>query len=393
MDRKIILSSGIPEIAVQKLEQLLNNIPQPSEDELHRLIEKYPTLLPIGPVAELISRPVLHGPKGDKFQPDILVRIEGSRYFDLIELKRSDLKAVEIFSDAEGGAPSKQPIYHKNIQRALTQIKEYDRVLQDSTVAQELQNILEAKVYFPRKFLICGTTTAFPNEIVRRKLAASHPEVTFLTWDEILAFGKEHMRILVPIVLPISPNLTGIAFTSRTSEASIHVSGLITGSGDSLIGINSLSAAIQLLAPEAEERLFERGKTLSEIAQDVSNKIDIRIGRLNHNADKETVFHDILNKVRNFHKLYPSRVTFEKAVMTLENLQEVTVFWDSYGLDTILTAKFKDETPEEGALSLTRGMLKSNYGYGFVEWVELRNELIAADAFGHLKPVERRKLL
>lgn len=68
----------------------------------------------------------------------------------------------------------------------------------------------------------------------------------------------------------------------------------------------------------------------------------------------------------------------------LQSLKEVSVFWDSWGLTTILSAKFDRDVDEKAAIELTHGMLASNYGYGFIEWANVGSELIAADAFTHV---------
>jgi hypothetical protein len=114
---------------------------------------------------------------------------------------------------------------------------------------------------------------------------------------------------------------------------------------------------------------------------------------MNHLTTIEEVEANIRRQMGSFSRKYPASVTFAEAMSALENLTNVTVFWDGYGLDTILTAEFRADVDEKGALALTRGMLFTNYGYGFIEWAQIGRELIAADAFtSQVAPGTRRPL-
>lgn len=135
-------------------------------------------------------------------------------------------------------------------------------------------------------------------------------------------------------------------------------------------------------------------EALLSVAKEVSEHISIHIGRVAPGATKQEVEQDIRSGIVMFALSCLRHFAFEDSALTLGRLESVEVFWDSLDMNTIITAKFTRQVTEKVALYLASNLIRSNYGYGFLAWAEIGDEIICADVFsiGRLKPGERRRI-
>lgn len=135
-------------------------------------------------------------------------------------------------------------------------------------------------------------------------------------------------------------------------------------------------------------------QALRAVAREVAENIDIDIGKVAYGTTKQEVESDIKSGIETFALSCLRNFTFADSALTLGRLERITAYYDSLGLDTIITARFNRRVKENAALYLASNIIKSNYGNGFIAWAEIGEEIICADVFSmsDLKPGDRRRI-
>ena len=114
-------------------------------------------------------------------RPDFMVQRPDQKYIDIVELKTPQAKLV-------CGSENRPYMSHALV-TAIAQLKEYKGWFDDAKNRQWFRSTYGLEGFAPYLTLVIGRQSAFPSEIVRRKVLDGQG-VHVLTYDELLEMAR-----------------------------------------------------------------------------------------------------------------------------------------------------------------------------------------------------------
>jgi hypothetical protein len=193
---------SLPAEAVELLRQLLDS-PATSELELEAWLRSYPQVL--GGTPDDVypkARFRLPGEPSVLWEPDILYRRVDSRFYDVVELKKTDLPIVQHSNiGSTRWVPSKAPQFSSRLARAISQLEIY--LLYANEHQEYLERTHSLQLCLPQGLLIAGVETDLTSARDLRFLRHHLPKgVDLLTWTGVLRSAETLVARRVVLSIP-----------------------------------------------------------------------------------------------------------------------------------------------------------------------------------------------
>jgi hypothetical protein len=166
--------------AIEELEQLLGK-DSTSESDFQKFFERNPRFLLGDNYCHLHSQIVLLSEDGDLI-PDFFVERPGTRFADILELKKPGAKIVSGSGRRRG--------FSAELTQALNQVREYRNFFENKATREEFYRRYGFRAYRPSVCIVIGRSWEYVDHMERIQIEDEYKNVRVLTYDDILARAK-----------------------------------------------------------------------------------------------------------------------------------------------------------------------------------------------------------
>jgi len=174
--------------ALAEFERLINS-PNTREVEILAFLEKHPSFLALGEgtASTIIPQLTIDAPGIGSLRPDFIIRSGAGPYIDVVEIERPTTRLLI----RRGGRTVRSHAWTQ----AVGQLRFYRDAMESPDVQERLSETFGGGGVQPRLMLIIGRSADFSGELERVKLQSQEPDVTVITYDDLMEYARKRITL------------------------------------------------------------------------------------------------------------------------------------------------------------------------------------------------------
>ena len=163
---------------IEMLRRLIRD-PRVSESQIQNFLEQHPDFLTGFEYNRAVPQVQLQGRSESSLIPDFMLVPYNNDLADIVELKHPQHRLLV--------SENRFPRFSATVAGALAQLRAYEEYFEREEHRRRLLDKYGFTAYKPRLSLVVGRSSAISSPLIFRKVTAEYPNVTVLTYDDVIA--------------------------------------------------------------------------------------------------------------------------------------------------------------------------------------------------------------